>query len=57
MDIDAIDASGLTSKQIKQAQELGAENLKRIHSFDGKASPLRITSFMESKTVWHPVGI
>ena len=57
MDIDAIDASSLTSKQIKQAQELGAENLKRIHSFDGKASPLRITSFMESKTVWHPVGI
>jgi acyl-CoA reductase-like NAD-dependent aldehyde dehydrogenase len=57
MDIDGIDASGLSSKQLREVKELGSENLKRIHSFDSKRSPLRITSFMESKTVWHPVGI
>ena len=57
MDIDGIDASGLNTKQLKEVEELGAENLKRIHTFEGKRNPLRISSFMESKTVWHPVGI
>ncbi len=57
MDIDGVDASGLGKKQLSELKVAGAENLKRIHSFDEITSPLRITSFMESKTVWHPIGV
>lgn len=57
MDIDAIDASGLTPKQLKEAQLAGAENLKRIRVFESVKSPKRILDFMETKTVWHPIGI
>jgi acyl-CoA reductase-like NAD-dependent aldehyde dehydrogenase len=57
MDIDGVDASGLGKKQLTELKVAGAENLKRIHSFNEMNSPLRITSFMESKTVWHPIGV
>ena len=57
MDIDAIDASGLTPKQLKEAQLAGAENLKRIRVFESVKTPKRILDFMETKTVWHPIGI
>ena len=57
MDIDAIDASGLTPKQLKEAQLAGAANLKRIRVFESVKSPRRILDFMETKTVWHPIGI
>ena len=57
MDIDAIDASGLTAKQLKDAQLAGAQNLKRIRVHTDIKSPERILSFMETKTVWHPIGI
>ena len=56
MDIDAIDASGLTPKQLKEAQLAGAENLKRIRVFESVKTPKRILDFMETKTVWHPIG-
>ncbi|NDA40613.1 MAG: aldehyde dehydrogenase, partial [Actinobacteria bacterium] len=35
----------------------GTENLKRIYRFEKDASLKRILSFMEYKTVWHPIGI
>ncbi len=57
MDIDAIDASGLSRKELESAQVAGAENLKRIHTFAELKSPQRILAFMESKTIWHPIGI
>jgi acyl-CoA reductase-like NAD-dependent aldehyde dehydrogenase len=57
MDIDAIDASGLTPKQLKAAQVAGAQNLKRIKSYSNAKSTARILDFMETKTVWHPIGI
>jgi acyl-CoA reductase-like NAD-dependent aldehyde dehydrogenase len=57
MDIDAIDASGLTAKQLKDAQSAGAQNLKRIRSYSSAKSTSRILDFMETKTVWHPIGI
>lgn len=57
MDIDAIDASGLTPKQLKEAQIAGAANLKRIRTYSGAKSVHRILNFMETKTVWHPMGI
>ena len=57
MDIDAIDAAGLSPKVLKEAQIAGVGNLKRIKTPPNIKSPKRILDFMESKTVWHPIGI
>ncbi|CAB4586064.1 unannotated protein [freshwater metagenome] len=57
MEIDGIDATGLSSKAMTELKIAGAENLKRIHSFSDIASPARIQAFMENKTIWQNVGI
>ena len=57
MDIDGVDASGLTPSQEKELRIAGAENLKRIFRFKDPQTPQRVLSFMENKTVWHPIGI
>ena len=57
MDIDAIDASGLTTKMLKEVQVAGVQNLKRIKVHISVKSPQRILDFVETKTVWHPIGI
>jgi acyl-CoA reductase-like NAD-dependent aldehyde dehydrogenase len=57
MDIDGMDISGIDKKKRAGLKEAGAENLKRIHSFDGAQTPNRIYAFMEAKTVWHPIGV
>jgi acyl-CoA reductase-like NAD-dependent aldehyde dehydrogenase len=57
MDIDGFDISGVSKKKQSALKEAGAENLKRIHSFTSGQSAARILAFMESKTVWHSVGV
>lgn len=57
MDIDGIDASGLSTAQEKDLRISGADNLKRIFRFKEAKSPQRVLSFMENKTVWHPIGV
>jgi acyl-CoA reductase-like NAD-dependent aldehyde dehydrogenase len=57
MDIDGFDISGIDKKKRTELKVAGAENLKRIHHFDGAISPTRIFAFMEAKTVWHPIGV
>ena len=57
MDIDGIDATGLSNKEVTELKELGSENLKRIYSFNEALSTKRMTNFMEIKTIWHTVGI
>ena len=57
MDIDGLDISGLEAKLVAEIKKAGAQNLKRIHSFKEISSPVRILAFMESKTVWHPIGV
>jgi len=57
MDIDGVDASGLNKAQEKELRIAGADNLKRIHTFKESRSPQRVLSFMENKTVWHPIGV
>lgn len=58
MDINGLDISGLEDPQmVNDVKIAGADNLKRIHSFHESASPQRILSFMEAKTIWHPIGI
>jgi acyl-CoA reductase-like NAD-dependent aldehyde dehydrogenase len=57
MDIDGFDISGINKKKHRELKVAGAENLKRIHAFSNGQSPSRILAFMESKTVWHSVGV
>jgi acyl-CoA reductase-like NAD-dependent aldehyde dehydrogenase len=57
MDIDGFDISGIDKKMHTELKVTGAENLKRIHNFEGALSPSRIYAFMEAKTVWHPIGV
>ena len=57
MDIDGMDISGIDKKKRAILKEAAAENLKRVHHFDGAQSPNRISAFMEAKTVWHPIGV
>jgi acyl-CoA reductase-like NAD-dependent aldehyde dehydrogenase len=57
MEIDGIDISGADKKLDGEIKKAGTENLKRIYRFDNEASLKRILSFMEYKTVWHPIGI
>ena len=57
MEVDGLDLSGVDAKSESQLRIAGTENLKRIHRFSADKSPARILSFMEYKTVWHPIGI
>jgi len=57
MDIDGFDISGIAKKKHGALKAAGAENLKRIHSFGSGKTPARILAFMESKTLWHSVGV
>ena len=57
MEIDGVDVAGLSKKQEGELKLVGADNLKRIFRFNPDNHPERIISFMEQKTVWHPIGI
>lgn len=56
MDVDAIDVCGADGLAA-ELERLAADNVKRVVA--GKAdvqSPWEISSFLEIKTVWHPIG-
>jgi acyl-CoA reductase-like NAD-dependent aldehyde dehydrogenase len=58
MDINGLDISGITEPSlIADIKTSGAQNLKRIHSFNRGQNPQRILAFMEAKTIWHPIGV
>jgi acyl-CoA reductase-like NAD-dependent aldehyde dehydrogenase len=57
MEIDGVDVAGLNKKQEDEIKLVGADNLKRISRFAPCNHPERILSFMEHKTIWHPIGI
>jgi acyl-CoA reductase-like NAD-dependent aldehyde dehydrogenase len=63
MDVNAIDLTGCPDSLARQAEELSAENVKRVHRGAGAdpftsaaQSPYEIGALMEFKTVWHPIG-
>ena len=62
MEVDAIDISGIASSSVEKKMKAeirlqGVENLKRISDHGLSTAPERILAFMETKTVWHPIGI
>ena len=57
MDVNAIDVSGADG-QAEELERLAAENVKRVVRGPADAqSPWEIASFVELKTVWHPIGV
>ncbi|HEX5769435.1 MAG TPA: aldehyde dehydrogenase family protein [Nocardioidaceae bacterium] len=64
MDVNAIDLTGVEDAGVaKSLEESAAENLKRVlrpaPATDWTVQPgiERMTAFLETKTVWHPIGI
>jgi acyl-CoA reductase-like NAD-dependent aldehyde dehydrogenase len=56
MDVNAIDLCGADGNA-PDLERLAAENVKRVvHGRADVQSPWEIASFLELKTVWHPVG-
>jgi acyl-CoA reductase-like NAD-dependent aldehyde dehydrogenase len=65
MDVNAIDVTGVPAELRDDVERQAAENVKRIVRAengetdwlsDRAQSPYAVTSFMEMKTVWHPMG-
>jgi acyl-CoA reductase-like NAD-dependent aldehyde dehydrogenase len=64
LDVNAIDLTGVEDPDLaRRLEESAAENLKRVlraaPTADWARDPgtERMTAFLETKTVWHPVGI
>ncbi|WP_349261991.1 aldehyde dehydrogenase family protein [Actinocrinis sp.] len=64
LDVDALDLAGVEDPSLAtELERAGAQNLKRLRrpvpNPDWTTDPGldRITSFLEIKTVWHPVGV
>jgi acyl-CoA reductase-like NAD-dependent aldehyde dehydrogenase len=56
MDINALDVTGADG-EVPELERAAAENVKRVvHGDPDVQSPWEIASFLELKTVWHPVG-
>jgi acyl-CoA reductase-like NAD-dependent aldehyde dehydrogenase len=56
MDVNAIDLCGANGYST-ELEEAAAENVKRIVRGRADAqSPWEIASYLELKTVWHPIG-
>jgi acyl-CoA reductase-like NAD-dependent aldehyde dehydrogenase len=57
MDVNAIDVTGADGA-VADLQRLASENVKRVvRSTADAQSPWEIESFLEHKTVWHPIGL
>ena len=68
MDVDALDLAGLDLALYREAELAAAENVKRVVPpvklsvrdwlSDAKGQdPYWIAAFLETKTVWHPIGV
>ncbi|WP_338739724.1 aldehyde dehydrogenase family protein [Actinomadura luteofluorescens] len=61
MDVNAIDLTGALPEHVQDLEDKAAGNLKRVLRLAGDWSEepgtARLTAFLETKTVWHPVGV
>jgi acyl-CoA reductase-like NAD-dependent aldehyde dehydrogenase len=57
MDVNALDLAGADG-DVAELERAAAENVKRVvHGRPDVQSPWEIASFLELKTVWHPIGV
>jgi acyl-CoA reductase-like NAD-dependent aldehyde dehydrogenase len=61
-DVNALDLTGATTAARPELQRAAAENVKRVYvprQVDWTADPdtRRLAAFVETKTVWHPIGV
>ncbi|MER6053410.1 aldehyde dehydrogenase family protein [Streptomyces sp. NPDC001793] len=61
-DVNALDLTGADADLAKELQTAAADNLKRVlrpRATDWSADPGtdRLLAFLETKTVWHPMGV
>jgi hypothetical protein len=67
MDVNGLDLTGVADPELaRELEESAAENLKRVRRPRPENRPEdlgetpgldRMTTFLETKTVWHPMGI
>jgi acyl-CoA reductase-like NAD-dependent aldehyde dehydrogenase len=56
MDVNALDL-GSAEDDVEELERLAAENVKRVVRNGDGQSPWHAASFLELKTVWHPIGV
>jgi len=60
-DVNAIDLTGVPASGRAELERLAASNVKRVFCAEddwaAPPAPKRMLAFLETKTVWHPVGI
>jgi acyl-CoA reductase-like NAD-dependent aldehyde dehydrogenase len=61
-DVNAIDLTGVAPEQRVELQRAAADNVKRVYApdeadFADQPGTERLTAFVETKTVWHPIGV
>jgi len=61
-DVNAIDLTGAGSDQRRDLQIMAADNVKRVlvprdEDWDRDPGTSRLDVFVETKTVWHPIGV
>jgi acyl-CoA reductase-like NAD-dependent aldehyde dehydrogenase len=63
MDVNGIDLTGIQDADLAQMlEESAADNVKRVHrpaedNWTADPGAARLLKFLETKTVWHPIGI
>lgn len=65
LDVNGIDLTGAPAGLAVDLQRAAADNLKRVLKPDNAGEPdwaadpglTRLTAFLETKTVWHPIGV
>jgi acyl-CoA reductase-like NAD-dependent aldehyde dehydrogenase len=56
MDVNALDLAG-AEDDVEELERVAAESVKRIVRNGDGQSPYHAASFLELKTVWHPIGV
>ncbi len=61
MDVNAIDLTGVDPAARAELEKAAAGNVKRVLAADedwhAPPTPARMLAFLETKTVWHPIGL
>ncbi|RFS84503.1 aldehyde dehydrogenase family protein [Actinomadura spongiicola] len=62
MDVNALDLTGAAAEDVRALESDAAGNLKRVFrgaetGWTADPGTARMTAFLETKTVWHPMGV